>query len=557
MKAYTQKIPGRKADKNRPYDEDSCFHTTFIDEQDNPTGIYLIGDGLSGYEGDRASNRVVNELGKSLEEKLKSNRQQLKDQEICSFTSAKIRELNQQLLGTYRTTLDSIVIRDGKAYIHHLGDGRVYFLYADGRIKQVTVDEVKEGGPDAGPSNAVGALQRINEHVEQLNNVRYIFMTTDGLMSRVTEQQIDTLLRTVDEYNGAALLDCFARLIDEPREKLAELSTESLYPILQGKMPVIPHDKKELVGKIFELYRTDAEVRERVNIKLKYDDATMILIDLKNRLSQLAGDQIDRSQRIGQERDQFLREAAEAEGKYDREKEEKERLQARLDELRQQQSGLEEKLRELEAVERRATTAERNFQTEKEAADELRKGYQALKVERDSLAGKITELEELKRTSGEYDLKKGEWEAEKGRWRQQIEDAGAEKKSLLDIIYSTAITHAASVLRLALKVSSLRYSLRQEREKSEKEREAHVAREKEYTGRIAELTPLEQQNRALQKERDSWKAQYEQLKGQMDEITIYQRVQQALAASNSQLREHDHHLGIEPKSADGKGKELQ
>ncbi len=339
MRAYTKIIPGRKHEAC----DDHLFESIFSDSQNNRCGIFIIGDGLSGSAGHYASNLAVNDLGKRLQEELVKG---LSPNDIPSLVKSKFGELDQRVKGKFETTLDSVVIRNETCYLHHAGDSRVYLVYAGGRVEQVTEDEGKISSR-LGPANYIGALKGTNEQIIDLKNVQYLFLTTDGLMSRVTDEQIYTLLRTA-EYGGLEILGMFEKIIAQPREKLLPIPEEKLVQMIKGKQEKIPQKKQELVDLVLQYYGRDQDVTKEVDSLLEYDDTAMILVDLEDSLGSVLSDEGRRKQteavriqQIEQQRSAVLTQFGELTGKYETEKEARERAEQGL-------AGLPDVLRNLE-----------------------------------------------------------------------------------------------------------------------------------------------------------------------------------------------------------------
>lgn len=339
MRAYTEKL----RTKAHETCEDDYFSYTHPTVQ---RGAYLVADGLSGFAGDYASNFTITQLGLYFQELLEKG--EIKD--LPGRFKEKIIQIHRELLGRAQTTLDSVVVSDSTALIHHLGDSRVYFVYSDGTVRQVTKDESKLTA-DMGPANSVGGVGRINEDVLSLEGVKYIFLTTDGLMSRVTEQQITTLLGTLGNEDAPFLLPKFVQLIKQPKEKLREYRKETLYEILRGVEESLPPDKDLLVDLVFKHYGRTAEVTKRVDKELKVDDTTMILVDLEDAVSKSVA--VQGIRQAYDQRIQELRVRAEAgagavaesrtlRDTIEREREEKKSLTEKLEKLQAEYQKLQE-----------------------------------------------------------------------------------------------------------------------------------------------------------------------------------------------------------------------
>lgn len=441
MKDYTQKL----RTKAHETAEDDFFNYTHPSGQ---RGAYIIADGLSGIGGDFASNLAVTQLGLYVKEQLEKDT--VTPEVLHKDISGKIRQIHERLYTRAQTTLDSVIISDNTAIIHHLGDSRVYFVYANGDVKQVTKDESKQTA-DMGPSNSLGGRGEINEQALPLQDVRYIFLCTDGVMSRVTDQQITTLLGTLTSEEAPFLLEKFVKLIKYPKEKLRDYPKETLYNLLEGKEKWLPPEIDQLIELIFsKYYGRDADVTARVDKESKVDDTTMILVDIEDTVSKsiaVQGMRDNYESRI-QELQEETKENAEvaAQGKALREAVDKADGEKRDLTLRLVQVGSENK-QQIERLARESAAAQEREGTERERANKAEQRYNGLHDEytvkqkawdgeKGSLEGLLKREEaetgrlntELQRANSQYQQKSGEWTAEKARLEEQRKVADAAKQ---------------------------------------------------------------------------------------------------------------------------------
>lgn len=288
MRGYSLEIPGRKHDCC----EDSHYALQFQSRNGEIVGIYVVGDGLSGYDGLRASHFAV----KTVSERIRDSIVKKGVAEACSVVREEIKAVNE-LLSKFsnetKTTLDVLITSNTNLSLWaHLGDSRIYAV-TDTEVLQLTDDE-SDGS--RGPSNYLGMQYihaiSIEERIvpKKCETPKAFFMTTDGLRSRVPEQYIkETILQT--RRNPQELLDKLAAEVHIPRLKVKELGSsrcDDLYKILQENTllttQAAPEDK---LTRIIEAYQQqqNKDLVDAVDRLLPFDDVAMIYVDLEDQIS--------------------------------------------------------------------------------------------------------------------------------------------------------------------------------------------------------------------------------------------------------------------------------
>ncbi|NOG82810.1 MAG: hypothetical protein HND49_03170 [Planctomycetes bacterium] len=88
-------------------------------------GIFMVADGMSGWNGKKASDTAINTISNSLEEK----RACRLDNDNMSTTLKKLlKEADREvtaLKGRSGTTIDICIVRDNALHLAHIGDSRV------------------------------------------------------------------------------------------------------------------------------------------------------------------------------------------------------------------------------------------------------------------------------------------------------------------------------------------------------------------------------------------------------------------------------------------------
>src|SRR5579871_106710 len=205
LKSWAESDIGRKRANN----EDSYF----VDEE---LGLFMVADGMGGHKGgDRASSIAIKVALATYESKRAENiavdtalRMALEEAaKEVHFQSVK----NAALKGM-GTTLSALAMRDGRAYIAHIGDSRIYCLRED-KLHQLTCDhslvneQVQAGimtAEEASMSSLKNIITRAIGHKEKVcadyfslpaepNDI--FLLCTDGLNNMVLDADILKLLR--------------------------------------------------------------------------------------------------------------------------------------------------------------------------------------------------------------------------------------------------------------------------------------------------------------------------------------------------------------------------
>ena len=294
MRAYAHEIPGKVHEKI----EDSHYKGIISDSSGTPWGLFMVADGLSGYDGATASHMAINAIKTYLEEQLPKKEKNVKATLTKAIVNAN-KILEKKNSGN--TTLELALVSPEMIYTAHLGDGRIYVVLDNGVVRQVTLDE------NAGvkPGNYLGVITHEKSIEDRLNivcrdrqkeNIKYLLLTTDGLLSRATEKEITGNLAGLGvQHTPQEVLDTFHDIIAYPREKLLSLSEVDIRSYLLHGISNFQYgekiSKKNLVELILKSYvqGENKELVESMNRgldlgKLKADDSAMIIVDLEDQV---------------------------------------------------------------------------------------------------------------------------------------------------------------------------------------------------------------------------------------------------------------------------------
>ncbi|MDR4503552.1 MAG: protein phosphatase 2C domain-containing protein [Candidatus Scalindua sp.] len=214
------------AGKNKPENQDSFL----VDEKE---GIFIIADGMSGWNGRNASTTAIHSIFKSLPLLLNSR---MKSDAMSAALKISLKEADKEVTSLQErsgTTIDIGIIRDEVFHLAHIGDSRVYLLYENLNFEQVTNDMARPQSLYHGrepqdeiekkilsltksymPSNWIGDHDSGHEKLFQfesipLLDVRRILMTTDGLTDLTLDNEIREALLTRNLQDASDKLESY------------------------------------------------------------------------------------------------------------------------------------------------------------------------------------------------------------------------------------------------------------------------------------------------------------------------------------------------------------
>ncbi len=280
--------------------EDSYCTSSFKSKDDTNWNLFIIGDGLSGHHGAVASNISVSVVRSYLAKILSQNTDYSPEKALKEALLNAHGALEK--IGTTYTTIDVVLLSKDQLYLTHMGDSRVYFGYGD-VLKQITVDEGDYNGPKNYigqahiPNNSLDIVTRIDNAVVKYdflqNKPSKILLTTDGLMSRVTDAEIAQIWADAhgEYHDPSKVLDKFIERIRRPYGRLDELVEDKIKRIVGGidDFRLNSNDTKaQMIERILNAYvlRESEELVSRIDGYIKYDDTAMILIDLEDSVDQ-------------------------------------------------------------------------------------------------------------------------------------------------------------------------------------------------------------------------------------------------------------------------------
>ena len=212
----------------RSNNEDSYFAKKYSDE----VSLYIVADGLGGYEGGEIASRLLTiKMSRYFEEHLNDD---LKDESIVSdVLLTALDKINGEIYKMEKsspkyngmgTTIVLVAVIYNKIYYLSVGDSRLYYISNDrNSIKQITEDDtyvntllktnaIEQKDVENHPqkhvlTKAIGVFKDIKTELHALNETSgYLLLCTDGLTNMLDNDDILQVLQmkkfenTADEY---------------------------------------------------------------------------------------------------------------------------------------------------------------------------------------------------------------------------------------------------------------------------------------------------------------------------------------------------------------------
>lgn len=212
----------------RSNNEDSYFAKKYSDE----ISLYVVADGLGGYEGGEIASRLLTiKMSRYFEEHLNDD---LKDESIVSdILLTALDKINGEIYKMEKsspkyngmgTTIVLVAVIYNKVYYLSVGDSRLYYISNDrNSIKQITEDDtyvntllktnaIEQKDVENHPqkhvlTKAIGVFKDIKTELHILNETSgYLLLCTDGLTNMLDDDTILQVLQmkkfenTADEY---------------------------------------------------------------------------------------------------------------------------------------------------------------------------------------------------------------------------------------------------------------------------------------------------------------------------------------------------------------------
>ncbi len=200
--------------------ENNQDHILYVNRKEagHETGLFLVADGMGGLAcGMETSGYIVQEFLRWWEQDVSwmFAYGKTSDEDILELLDQEIWDINQEILKFTRetgqrtgSTLSLLFIMDGKYYIKHLGDSRIYRSHSD-RIRQITEDQTtvqkvrRRSGEEYYKSvltMCVGIPERPEAYttVGTLDPEDCFLLCSDGLYKCLKFERIQEILQKID-----------------------------------------------------------------------------------------------------------------------------------------------------------------------------------------------------------------------------------------------------------------------------------------------------------------------------------------------------------------------
>ena len=219
------------SDKGRVREQNEDYY--YVSDKNKDLGIYMLADGMGGYEGGEIASRLAIDAARryiedhfdeiphdNKENILKLIRDSMEDANTVVFNIAK----QSEELKSMGTTLEICLIYNNRAYIGHIGDSRIYRIrgqfirklttdhsYVETLVKDgtITKEEAKHHPKKNMLMKALGCLEFAEPDVMVKNFQKgdIIVMTSDGLTNMVEESTIHETIINNFENSDKLLID--------------------------------------------------------------------------------------------------------------------------------------------------------------------------------------------------------------------------------------------------------------------------------------------------------------------------------------------------------------
>lgn len=220
-----------RSDKGKVREQNEDYY--YVSDGNKELGIYMLADGMGGYEGGEIASRLAIDAARryiedhfdetphdNKESILKLIRDSMEYANTVVFDIAK----QSEELKSMGTTLEICLIYNNRAYIGHIGDSRIYRIrgqfirklttdhsYVETLVKDgtITKEEAKHHPKKNMLMKALGCLEFAEPDVMVKNFQKgdIIVMTSDGLTNMVEESTIHETIINDFENSDKLLID--------------------------------------------------------------------------------------------------------------------------------------------------------------------------------------------------------------------------------------------------------------------------------------------------------------------------------------------------------------
>lgn len=192
--------------------------------------LAIVSDGVGSVaDGGFASSVATAELGNWFDSLQQVNeRTGLEMRNHVMYLDSYIKELSERNFKDAASTFTAMLIVEGRYYIVHLGDTRVYEYGADGILAQITTDQVSSSGRLRGFIGKPDSI--LPEFVEGSSDGKTMLLCSDGMYKKAEHGEIQDFIAHWDWSRGEELMQGYIDMVVERGEQdnitFAVLSTK-------------------------------------------------------------------------------------------------------------------------------------------------------------------------------------------------------------------------------------------------------------------------------------------------------------------------------------------
>lgn len=219
-----------KSDKGLIRDQNEDYY--YISDENQKIGLYMLADGMGGYEGGEIASRLaIDAARKYIEthfEDIKHDKEILQKliKDAMEYANTVVYDIakDSEELKSMGTTLEVCLIYNNRAYIGHIGDSRIYRIrkgfirklttdhsYVETLVKDgtITKEEAKHHPKKNMLMKALGCSETVEPDITLKNFQKddILVMTSDGLTNMVEDSKIYEVITNNFDNSDQMLID--------------------------------------------------------------------------------------------------------------------------------------------------------------------------------------------------------------------------------------------------------------------------------------------------------------------------------------------------------------
>lgn len=239
-----QIMVGAVSDKGniKETNQDNFFVKIYGDD-DKDVGIFVMCDGMGGLsQGEIASSMVVRAYREWFSKEFKIICKRCNDElilnELCNVmnkANKDIIEYSQKITKKVGTTCSVLLLFNGKYYIVHIGDSRIYrirkkieqltedhsFVAMSVKNKTMTKEEARVNPRRNLLTQCIGVKENIDifKRCGKIDGSEVYILCSDGLYNKVTDKEFEDIVKNEENLNNDGLQNCAQTLVQRVKEQ--------------------------------------------------------------------------------------------------------------------------------------------------------------------------------------------------------------------------------------------------------------------------------------------------------------------------------------------------